>query len=66
MQGTKALKAMKHNIIGNLLIMVSMVFAAVEMRHFGSNMWLESMPELVCDLLSLFMMVCGVSLLTDK
>jgi hypothetical protein len=57
---------MKHNIIGNLLVMVSMVFAAIETRYFGYNMLPGSTPELVCDLLSLFMMVCGVSLLIDK
>ena len=47
---------------GNLLIVVSILFASIETAYFGCNLYPTRNEEFICDIISLIILFIGLIL----
>jgi hypothetical protein len=50
----------KEKIIGYILMLLALIFAHVEPVYFGSNFLPQSGMELLCDVISILIMISGI------
>jgi len=50
-------------LIGILLIIIALIFVSAETQYFGNNLFPKTLKELICDLVSLFLLSLGFFLI---
>jgi len=57
---------MKYRMLGHVVLLWSVVFAAIETAHFGYNWTPQSKEEVVCDATALLLLLCGIALIRSN